>query len=118
MLWTYSILLPFCQIIEDSNCLFSENKHFDHNLSGRYALNWNDSQECSDVLRYNDPRIAEAGVCYKSKRVGDDPLTGNGVCGYDNKLQRDDYLSSREESSKSELQYLICIRVHKCQFYS
>ena len=103
MLWTCSIPLPFRQIIEDSNCLSLDSRNFEHNLSGQYAVNWNDNQECSDVLRYSDPPIAEAGVCYKSKEVGDDPLTGNGDCGYDNKLQRDDYLSSRRASSKSEI---------------
>ena len=37
------------------------------------------------------------------KEVGDDPLTGDGVSGYGNKLQRDDYLSSRRETPKSEI---------------
>ena len=49
MLWTCSSPLRFQHTIEDSNCLSWENRHFDHNLSGRYALNWKDSQECSDV---------------------------------------------------------------------
>ena len=43
MLWTCSSLLRFHQIIEHSNCLSLENKHFDHNLSGGYTLNWKDS---------------------------------------------------------------------------
>ena len=37
------------------------------------------------------------------KEVGDDPLTEDGVSGYGNKLQRDDYLSSRKETPKSEI---------------
>ena len=74
MLWNCSSqFLCFHQIIEDSNCLSSENKHFDYNLSGRYALDWNNSRGCSDVLQYSDPHIAVAGVCDKSKEVGDDP---------------------------------------------
>ena len=50
-----------------------ENRHFDHNWIGRYALNWKDSRERSDVSQYSDPPIAGAGVCDKSKEVGDDP---------------------------------------------
>ena len=45
----------FQQIIEDSTCLFPENRHFDQNFSRQYALDWKDNQECSDVLRYSDP---------------------------------------------------------------
>ena len=67
MLRTCSSPLRFHQVIEDSNCLSSENTHFDHNLSGRYALNRKDSRECSDVSPYSDPPIAGAGVCDKSK---------------------------------------------------
>ena len=103
MPWSCSSPLRFHQIIEDSNCFSSDNRDFDHNLSGRYALNWKDSRECSDVSRYSDPPIAGAGVCDKSKEVGDDPLTGDGVSGYGNKLQRDDYISSIRETSKSEI---------------
>ena len=33
MLWTSSSPLRFHQITEDSKCLSSENRHFDHNLS-------------------------------------------------------------------------------------
>ena len=44
MLWNCSLqFLRFHQIIEDSNCLYSENRHFDYNLSGRYAFNWQNS---------------------------------------------------------------------------
>ena len=50
-----------------------ENKHFDHNLSGRYALNWKGRGECSDLSRFSDPPTSGAGVCDKSKEVGDDP---------------------------------------------
>ena len=73
MLSTCPSNLRFHQIIEDSNCFSSENRHFDHNLSGRYALNWTDSRECLDVSRYSDPPIVGAGVFGKSKEVGDDP---------------------------------------------
>ena len=77
MLWNCSRqFLRFHQIIEDSNCLSSENRHFDYNLSGRYALNWKNSRECSDVSQYSDPHIAVAGVCDKSKEFGDYHLTG------------------------------------------
>ena len=91
------------QIIEDSNCLSSQNRHFDHNLSRQYALNWKDSRECSDVSWYSDLTIAGAGVYDKLKEVSDNPLTEDGVSGYVNKLQRDDYLSSRRETPKSEI---------------
>ena len=103
MLWTCSGPLRFYQIIEDSNWFSSENRHFDHSIRRRYALNWKNIREYSDVSRYSDPAIAGAGVCDKSKEVGDDPLTGDGVSGYGNKLQRDDYLSSRGETPKSEI---------------
>ena len=99
MLWTCTSPLRFHQIIEDS----PENSHFDHNLSGRYALNWKDSRECSDVTQYSDPPIAGAGICDKSKKVGDNLLTGDGVSGYGNRFQRDDYLSSRRETPKNEI---------------
>ena len=105
ILWTCSSPLRFSQIIEDSYCLSSKNRHFDHNLPEQYALIWKNSQEGSDVSRYSDPPIAGAGVCDKSKEVGDDPLTGNRVSGYDNKLQMDDYLSSRRETPKSEIMF-------------
>ena len=103
MIWTYSIPLHFHQIIKDSNRFSSENRHFDHNLSGRYDLNWKDNRECSDLSWYSDPPIAGAGFCDKSKEVGDDPLRGDGVSGYGNKLQRDGYLSSRRGTPKSEV---------------
>ena len=105
MLWTCSSPLRFHQIIKDSNCLSSENRHFNHNLYGLYALNWKESRECSDVLRYSDPPIAGAGVCDKSKEVGNDPLTEDGVSGYGNKLQREDSLSE-EKLQKVKLQCL------------
>ena len=38
VLWTCSSPLRFNQIFEDTNCFSLENGHFDHNLSGRYAL--------------------------------------------------------------------------------
>ena len=81
MLWTCFSALYFQKIIEDSNCLSSENRHLDHNLFGRCVLNWKDSRECSDVSRYSNPPIAGARVCDKSKEVSDDPLTGDGVLG-------------------------------------
>ena len=103
MLWTCFSPLRFHQIIEDSNCPSLEKRYFDHNLSRRFALNWRNSQECSDVSRYSDPPIAGAGFCDKSKEVGDDPLTGDGISGFGNKIQRNDYLSSRRETPKSEI---------------
>ena len=54
-------------------------------------------------MQYIDPPIAGAGLCDKFKEVGDDPLTGDRVSGYGNKLQRDDYLSSRKEIPKIEI---------------
>ena len=62
------LCLRFHQVIEDSNCLSSENRHFDHNLSRLYALKWKDSRKCSDVLQYSDRPIAGAGVCEKSNK--------------------------------------------------
>ena len=88
MLWTCFSPLRFHQIIEDFSCISSENRHFDHNLSERYALSWKDHRECSDVSRYSDPPIAGAGVCDKSKEVSDDSLKEDGVSGFDHKLQR------------------------------
>ena len=77
----------FQQIIEDSTCLFSENRHFDQNLSRQYALDWKENRECSDVLRYSDPPISEAWTCNKSKKFSDDPFTGDGVPGYGNNFK-------------------------------
>ena len=99
MLWTCSSPLRFHQIIEDFNCLYSENRRFDHNLSGRYALNWKDSREYSDVSQYIDPPIAGSRVCDKSKEVGDDPLTWS-LSWYGNKLQRVDSLFQKRISKK------------------
>ena len=98
-------LRPLCfhQIIEDSNSFSSENRYFDYNLSGRCPLNSKDSRRCSDVLCYSETPIARAGGCDKSKEVRDDPLTGDGVSGYDNKLQRNDYLSFTRETPKTEI---------------
>ena len=118
MLWTCSSPLLFHETIEDSNCLFSENRHFNHNLSGPYALNWKDSRECLDASPYSDPPITRAGVCDKSKEVGNDPLTGDEVSGYGNYLQRDDCLSSRRETPKSEITMFRLVSAQKCQFYS
>ena len=106
MLWTCSSPLRFHQIIEDSNCLSSENRRFDHNLSGRYALNWKDSREYSDVSQYIDPPIAGSRVCDKSKEVGEDPLTGDGVSWYGNKLQRVDFSLPEKNFQKVKLQCL------------
>ena len=103
MLWTCTSPLRFHQITEDSNCFSSENRHFDHNLSGPYTLIWKDNRECSDVSQYSDPPIARAGVCDKSKEVSDDPLREDRVSGIDNKLQRDDYLSSGRENPKTKI---------------
>ena len=54
-------------------------------------------------MRYGDPPIAGAEVCDKSKKVGDDALTGGVVSGFSNKLQRDDYPSSRRQTPTSEI---------------
>ena len=109
MLWICSSPLRFHQIIEHSNCLSLENKHFDHNLSGGYALNWKDSWECSDVLQCSDSPTAGAGACHKSKEAVDDPLTGGEVSGHGNKLWRDDYLSSRRVTPKSEITMFVFV---------
>ena len=93
----------FTKLLKIPIAFLRRNRHFDHNLSGRYALNWKYSRECSDVWQYSDLPIAGAGVFDKSKEVGDDPLTGDGVSGYGHKLQRDDYLSSRRETPKGEI---------------
>ena len=69
MLWTCSSPLRFHQIIEDSNCLFSENRHFDQNLPGRYTLNRKDSRECSDALGYSDPPTELAFMLNLKKSV-------------------------------------------------
>ena len=53
-------------------------------------------------MRYSGPSIAGARFFDKSKEVGDDSLTWDGVSGYGNKLQRNDHLASRRETSKSE----------------
>ena len=68
-----------------------------------YTLKWKESRECSDAPWYSDPPIAGTGACDKCKEVGDDPLTGDGVSRYGNKLQRNDHLSSRRETPKSEI---------------
>ena len=55
------------------------------------------------MSRYSDPPIVRAEVCDKSKKVCNDPLLSNGFSGYGNKLQRDDYLSLRRETPKSDI---------------
>ena len=94
--------LRFDQVIEEFNRLSSENRYSHHNLYRPSALNWKDSLKCSDVSRYRDPSIAEAGVCDKCN-VHDHSLVRDGVSTYGNKLQRNYYLSSRKETPKIDV---------------
>ena len=73
MFWTCSSHLRFHQIIEDSSCLSSDNRLFDHNLSIRYTFNWKSSRQYPDASQYGEPPIAGARVSDKSKEVGGDP---------------------------------------------
>ena len=94
--------LRFDQVIEEFNCLSSENRYFHHNLSRPSALNWKDSLKCSDVSRYRNPFTAEAGACDKCN-VRDHSLVRDGVSTYGNKLQRNYHLSSRKETPKNDI---------------
>ena len=88
------ILIPFLRRIDTLIIIY-----LDMLSIGRTAVN--DQMYYDTVILL----LQQLGIvdCDKSKEVRDEPLTGDGVSGYDNELQRNDYLSSRRETPKTKI---------------
>ena len=96
----------FTKLLKIPIAFFSENRYFDHNLSRKFSLNLMDSRECSDVSGYSNPPNAGAGICDKSKEVGDDSLIGDGVSGYGHKFKEINISFLEGKLQKVKLQFL------------